>query len=78
MDMKISLATVLSWVRARSSAVGNPSYDFTITDENGLVYSGRTRSNCSFLYGLRSHPETLKNVVLRTTASGRVYMDNAD
>lgn len=75
---KIEKATILDWDREKNTAYGNPVYSFTLTDENGKLYRGKTRPNAGFVYGLCSYPEALKNVVIAFTPSGRVYMDDAD
>jgi hypothetical protein len=76
-SVKIEKATILSWKRERNSVYGNPCFSFAITDENGKFYSGKTRSNAGFVYGLCSSPEALQNVTISTTPTGRVYMDDA-
>ena len=74
---KIEKATILTWKRERNTTFGNPVFSFTVTDESGKVYSGKTRPNAGFVYGLCSYPEALENVTIATTPTGRVYMDNA-
>ena len=74
----ITNVTILDWNRERNTVCGNPVYSFTLTDENGKLYRGKTRPNAGFVYGLRSYPEALKDVVIAVTPSGRVYMDDAD
>ena len=74
----IAKAIILDWNRERNTVCGNPVYSFTLTDENGKLYRGKTRPNADFVYGLRFHPEALKSVVLAITPSGRVYMDDAN
>lgn len=73
----INKATILTWKRERNTTYGNPVFSFSITDEHGKLYSGKTRPNAGFVYGLCSYPEALENVTIATTPSGRVYMDNA-
>jgi hypothetical protein len=73
----ITSAAVLTWKRENNSASGNPSFSFVVSDESGKVYSGKTRSNAGFVYGLSSYPDTLQDVVISTTPTGRVYMDAA-
>jgi len=75
---KITKATILSWKRERNTVYGNPVFSFSITDENGKLYSGKTRPNAGFVYGLCSYPEALENVTIAMTPTGRVYMDNAE
>lgn len=74
----IANATILDWDRERNTVYGNPVFSFTLTDENGKLYSGKTRPNAGFVYGLNYGPATLKDVVIAITPSGRVYMDGAD
>ena len=74
----IAKATILDWNRERNTVYGNPVYSFTLTDENGKLYRGKTRPNAGFAYGLNYHPSELSDVVIATTPSGRVYMDGAD
>ena len=74
----IAKATILDWNRERNTVYGNPVYSFTLTDENGKLYRGKTRPNTGFVYGLNYHPSELSNVVVAITPSGRVYMDNAE
>ena len=74
----IAKATILDWNRERNTVYGNPVYSFTLTDEDGKLYRGKTRPNAGFVYGLNYHPSELANVVVATTPSGRVYMDNAE
>jgi len=74
----ITKATILDWNRERNTVYGNPVYSFTLTDENGKPYRGKTRPNAGFVYGLSYGPSELTNVVIAITPSGRVYMDNAD
>lgn len=74
---KIEKATILTWKRERNTVYGNPVFSFTITDEAGKVYSGKTRPNAGFVYGLCSYPEALAYVTISITPSGRVYMDQA-
>lgn len=76
--IKIEKATILTWERERNTVYGNPVFSFTVTDESGTTYSGRTRPNAGFVYGLCSSPEALENVTIAVTPTGRVYMDNAD
>lgn len=75
---KIEKATILTWKRERNTTFGNPVFSFTVTDESGNLYSGKTRPNAGFVYGLCSYPEELENVTIAVTPSGRVYMDDAD
>lgn len=74
---KIEKATILTWKRERNTVYGNPVFSFTITDEAGKVYSGKTRPNAGFVYGLCSYPEALAYVTISITPSDRVYMDQA-
>lgn len=74
---QIEKATILSWKRECNTVYGNPVFSFTVTDESGKVYSGKTRPNAGFVYGLCSYPEALENVTVAVTPTGRVYMDNA-
>lgn len=74
---KIEKAIVIAWKRESNTVYGNPVFSFTITDGNGKVYKGKTRPNYDFVYGLCSHPETLENVTIAVTPSGRVYMNKA-
>ena len=74
----IAKATILDWNRDRNTVYGNPVYSFTLTDENGKLYRGKTRPNAGFVYGLNYGPSELVNVVVAITPSGRVYMDNAE
>lgn len=74
----IHTATILDWNRERNTVHGNPVYSFTLTDENGKLYRGKTRPNAGFVYGLSSYPEAFKDVVIAITPSGRVYMDDAN
>ena len=74
----IHTATILDWNRERNTVSGNPVYSFTLTDENGKLYRGKTRPNAGFVYGLNYHPASLKGVVIAVTPSGRVYMDDAN
>lgn len=74
----IEKATILIWKRERNTVYGNPVFSFTVTDESGKVYSGKTRPNAGFVYGLCSYPEALENVTIAVTPTGRVYMDKAD
>jgi hypothetical protein len=76
--INISKASVMVWERERNTASGNPVYSFRIEDENGKAYEGKTRPNAGFVYGLASVKETLSNVVIAITPSGRVYMDDAE
>lgn len=76
--IKIEKATILSWNRERNTAYGNPVFSFTISDESGKLYSGKTRPNAGFVYGLCSYPDALENVTIAMTPSGRVYMDNGE
>jgi hypothetical protein len=76
-SVKIEKATILSWKRERNSVYGNPCFSFTISNEQGNTFSGKTRSNADFVYGLCSSPEALQNVTISTTPTGRVYMDDA-
>ncbi len=73
----LTTATVLTFKRERNTLYGNPVFSFTVSDENGFIYSGKTRPNAGFVYGLCSSPSSLVNVTISTTPSGRVYMDNA-
>lgn len=73
--IKIEKATILSWNRERNTTYGNPVFSFTISDESGKLYSGKTRPNAGFVYGLCSYPEALESVTIVTTPTGRVYMD---
>ena len=75
--ISISKATILTWKRERNTTFGNPVFSFSITDESGKLYSGKTRPNAGFVYGLCSSPEALENVTITITPTGRVYMDNA-
>jgi hypothetical protein len=77
-NTSITKATILNWDRERNTVYGNPVYSFTITDEDGKLYSGNTRPNAGFVYGLSNGTSSLANVVIATTPSGRVYMDNAE
>lgn len=74
----IAKATILDWNRERNTVYGNPVYSFTLTDETGKLYRGKTRPNAGFVYGLNYHPSELADVVVAITPSGRVYMDNAE
>ena len=74
----IANATILDWDRERNTVYGNPVYSFTLTDENGKLYRGKTRPNAGFVYGLNYGPAALKDVVIAVTPSGRVYMDDAN
>ena len=74
----IAKATILDWNRERNTVYGNPVYSFTLTDENGKLYRGKTRPNAGFVYGLNYHPSELADVVVAITPSGRMYMDNAE
>lgn len=74
----ITKITILDWNRERNTVYGNPVYSFTLTDENGKLYRGKTRPNAGFVYGLNYHPSELANVVISITPSGRVYMDDAE
>lgn len=76
--VKIEKATILSWNRERNTVYGNPVYSFTITDESGKLYSGKTRPNAGFVYGLNYGITALQDVVIATTPSGRVYMDSGE
>ena len=76
--IKIEKSTILTWKRERNTVYGNPVFSFTVTDESGKMYSGKTRPNAAFVYGLCSYPEALESVTIATTPTGRVYMDNAD
>jgi hypothetical protein len=76
--ISITKATILDWSRERNTVYGNPVYSFTITDEGGKVYRGKTRPNAGFVYCLSNGTSSLTNVVIATTPSGRVYMDNAE
>lgn len=73
----IANATILDWNRENNSVYGNPVYSFTLTDEDGKLYRGKTRPNAGFVYGLNYGPAALKDVVIAITPSGRVYMDDA-
>lgn len=75
--ISIIKATILSWNRERNTTNGNPVFSFSITDEHGKLYSGKTRPNASFVYGLCSYPEALDSVTITITPTGRVYMDGA-
>lgn len=74
----ISKASVMVWERGRNTVSGNSVYSFRIEDENGKAYQGKTRPNAGFVYGLASVNESLSNVVIAITPSGRVYMDGAE
>lgn len=74
----IANATILDWDRERNTVYGNPVYSFTLTDENGKLYRGKTRPNADFVYGLNYGPAALTDVVIAITPSGRVYMDDAN
>lgn len=74
----IANATILYWNCERNTAYGNPVYRFTLTDETGLTFRGKTRPNAGFVYGLNYGPAALKDVVIAITPSGRVYMDDAN
>ena len=76
--VKIERATILNWNRERNTVYGNPVYSFTLTDENGKLYRGKTRPNAGFVYGLSYGPSELANAVIAITPSGRVYMDSAE
>jgi len=69
---------VLDWKRENNTVFGNPVYSFTLTDENGKLYRGKTRPNAGFVYGLSYGPSELANVTIAITPGGRVYMDNAE
>ena len=75
---KIAKAAIIDWKRERNTVCGNPVYSFTLADENGKIYRGKTRPNAGFVYGLRSSPDYMEDVTLATTPTGRVYMDNAE
>ena len=73
----IGKVTILTWKRERNTTFGNPVFSFSVTDESGKLYSGKTRPNAGFVYGLCSYPEALEDVIIAITPSGRVYMDDA-
>ena len=65
---------VLSWTRMTNSRNGNPRYAFLLREsESDVLYLGTTKPDASFVYGLASHPETIR-ATLHETASGRSYM----
>lgn len=76
--IKIAKTSIIDWSRERNTVCGNPVYSFTLADENGKIYRGKTRPNAGFVYSLRSSPDTLENVTVAITPTGRVYMDNAE
>jgi len=76
--IKNEKATILTWKRERNTVYGNPVFYFTVTDESGKAYSGKTRANAGFVYGLCSQPEALESVTIATTPTGRIYMDSAE
>ena len=47
--IKIEKATILTWKRERNTVYGNPVFSFTVTDESGKAYSGKTRANAAFV-----------------------------
>lgn len=69
-------ATVLSWKREKSTSMGNPVFSFVLAIGDDVI-KGKTRPNSMFVYGLQNSPETLVNVKIEVTPSGRVYLDNA-
>ena len=73
----ISKSTILTWNRERNTTYGNPVFSFSITDESGKLYSGKTRPNAGFVYGLCSYHEALENITITITPTGRVYLDDA-
>jgi len=71
-----TVSSVLSWERERNSLNGNPRFSFVIATACGRVFSGTTRPDAGWVYGLRSEPR-LDRVTIAITPSGRCYMDNA-
>ena len=75
--ISIEKASILRWKRERNTVCGNPVYRFTLADENGKIYRGKTRPNAGFVYSLHRSPDSLENVTVAITPTGRVYMDSA-